>query len=64
MPGIRLTRLPEGASAEAALCTAEGGGRSWPGGFGNAPASIVGEVNRDVSASGLVRELFQRQRRG
>jgi len=54
---------PGREGTEAVLCTAEGGGHSWPGGFGNVPASIVGEVNRDVSASDLMWEFFRRHGR-
>ncbi len=41
----------------------EGGGYGWPSGFGNVPASIGGEVNRDVSASDPTWEFFQRRAR-
>ncbi len=54
---------PGREGAEATLCAIEGGGHTWPGGFGNVPASIVGEVNRDVSAGDLMWEFFQRHAR-
>ncbi len=45
--------------AEATLCTVEGGGHTWPGGE---PWLLGGTVNKDVSASEMILDFFDRYR--
>ncbi len=49
--------------AEATLCAIEGGGHTWPGGVDKLSESLVGSVNRDISANELMWEFFQRHPR-
>jgi polyhydroxybutyrate depolymerase len=45
--------------AEATLCTVEGGGHTWPGGE---PWLLGGTVNKDVSATEMILDFFDRYR--
>ena len=54
---------PGQQGAEATLCAIEGGGHTWPGGVDKLAESLVGSVNRDISANELMWEFFQRHPR-
>jgi polyhydroxybutyrate depolymerase len=58
-----ITYGPGDEGAEAALCTIEGGGHTWPGGVEKLQSSLVGTVNRDISANQVMWEFFQRHAR-
>jgi polyhydroxybutyrate depolymerase len=54
---------PGREGAEVMLCTIEGGGHTWPGGVEKLQGSLVGTVNRDISANEVMWEFFQRHAR-
>jgi len=54
---------PGQEGAEATLCAIEGGGHTWPGGVDKLSESLVGSVNRDISANEVMWEFFQRHPR-
>ena len=51
---------PADDGAEVLLWTLKDGGHTWPGGVSRLSERIVGKVNRDISASELMWEFFQR----
>lgn len=46
--------------SEVVLWTLEDGGHAWPGGKSTLPEQMVGKLNRDISASELIWEFFQK----
>lgn len=54
---------PGREGAEVALCAIEGGGHTWPGGVDKLSESLVGTVNRDISANEVMWDFFRKHAR-
>ncbi len=51
---------PGKEGSEVVLWILEDGGHTWPGGRSSLPESLVGKINRDISASELIWEFFKK----
>jgi polyhydroxybutyrate depolymerase len=59
---VRRDEYVSDIGADVVLLTVEGGGHTWPGGRQYLPAKVVGETNRDISASDVIWEFFEGHR--
>lgn len=48
---------------EVILYRIEGGGHTWPGGFQYLPEKIIGKTNRDIMASDIIWDFFQKHKK-
>jgi polyhydroxybutyrate depolymerase len=56
--GDTTCRTFYGGRAPVTLCTVEGTGHTWPGGFQYLPRILVGQTSRDVDASEMIWDFF------
>lgn len=59
---VRRDEYLSDVGADIVLLTVEGGGYTWPGGWQYLPVKLVGETNRDISASDVIWEFFEGHR--
>lgn len=59
---VRRDEYVSDIGADVVLLTVEGGGHTWPGGRQYLPVKVVGETNRDISASDVIWEFFEGHR--
>lgn len=50
-------------NVEVVLYKIEGGGHTWPGGFQYLPERIIGKTNRDIKASDVIWNFFQKHKK-
>lgn len=61
--GCRVKRETFGGGNEVVVYTVEGGGHSWPGGFGHVAQDVIGKTTNDINASDLMWQFFRNHSR-